>query len=92
MLTIGALTLTPTFDGEVYEYTASTVYVTNKITAAAANENAVIAITVNGEEHANGTAYEWRGGANTVVITVTNGTAAQDYTVIVTQSYSIGQG
>lgn len=45
----------------------------------------MIAITVNGDPHANGTAATWDLD-NTVEITVTYGTTQQTYTVIVTKT------
>lgn len=86
MLTIGSLTLTPAFDSEVYEYTATTSNTTNAITAATDDENAVITITVNGEPHTNGASATWDTGANVVVVTVLDGTVSQDYTVTVTKT------
>lgn len=67
-------------------YTAETTNATNTITATAAKAGAVIAITVNGDPHANGTAATWDLGDNTVEITVTYGTTQQTYTVIVTKT------
>ncbi len=46
----------------------------------------MIAITVNGDPHANGTAATWDLDDNTVEITVTYGTTQQTYTVIVTKT------
>lgn len=77
-LTIGSLTLSPSFDGNVTEYTATTSNNSNKITATGDGE---IAITVNGTAHTNGTAYAWQAGENTVVVTI-GGTT---YTVTVTK-------
>lgn len=84
-LTIGALSLTPAFDPDVTEYTATTVNATNTITAAPEDEGAEVSI-LNGETPvANGSAATWQEGANTVKITVTNGEAEEVYTVTVTK-------
>lgn len=84
-LTIGALSLTPAFDPDVTEYTATTTNATNTITATPEDEGAKVSI-LNGETPVtNGTAATWQEGANTVTITVTNGEAEEGYTVTVTK-------
>ena len=84
-LTIGALSLTPAFDPDVTEYTATTTNATNTITATPEDEGAEVSI-LNGETPVvNGTAATWQEGANTVTITVTNGAAEEVYTVTVTK-------
>jgi hypothetical protein len=85
-LKIGNLTLSPAFNKSVYVYTAATTDATNTITAVAKDGEATIAIEVNGVAHTNGTAATWENGANTVEITVTNGTETETYTVTVTKS------
>lgn len=85
-LTIGALTLNPAFDSDVTEYTANTTNATNTITATPEDEDATVTI-LNGETAVNnGSAATWVEGANTVTITVENGTAQEVYTVTVTKS------
>ena len=85
-LTIGALTLTPTFDPDTTEYTANTTNATNTITATPEDESAEATI-LNGETPVtNGSAATWSEGANTVTITVKNGTAQKVYTVTVTKT------
>ena len=85
-LTIGALTLSPTFDPDTTEYTATTTNATNTITATPEDEDAEVTI-LNGETPVtNGTAATWIDGANTVTITVKNGTAQKVYTATVTKS------
>lgn len=85
-LTIGALTLTPTFEPDTTEYTANTTNATNTITATLEDDDATVTI-LNGETPVeNGTAATWQEGANTVTITVKNGTAQKVYTVVVTKT------
>ena len=85
-LTIGTLTLAPTFDSDVVSYTANTTNQTNTITATPEDEDAEVTI-LNGETPVtNGTAATWVEGPNTVTITVKNGTAQKVYTVVVTKS------
>ena len=85
-LTIGSLALSPEFDPDVTEYAATTSNATNKVTAAAEDENAEIKILVGGTEIANESAAAWETGSNTLTITVTNGMASKVYTVTVTKS------
>lgn len=85
-LKIGALTLVPAFNKSVMVYTAATTDATNTITAVAKDGEATIAIKVNDAAHTNGTAATWEAGANTVEVTVTNGTETETYTVTVTKS------
>lgn len=85
-LTIGALTLAPTFDPDVTVYTANTTNATNTVTATPEDESAEVTI-LNGETPVeNGTAATWTDGANTLTITVKNGNAQMIYTVTVTKS------
>lgn len=85
-LTIGTLTLDPTFDSDVVSYTADTTNQTNTITATAEDPEAQITI-LNGETPVtNGSSATWVEGPNTVTITVKNGTAQKVYTVVVTKS------
>ena len=67
-------------------YTATTSNASNKIKATAESDSAVISITVNGTETANGTAPEWVDGDNTVTIEVVNGKVSKTYTVTVTKA------
>lgn len=85
-LTIGALTLNPTFDSDVVEYTATTSNATNTITATATDENATVAILVGETPVVNGEAATWESGENTVIITVTSGGTEKVYTITVTKS------
>jgi hypothetical protein len=91
-LTIGALTLTPTFDPEVLEYTATTSTATNKITATTDDPSAVIVITLENSETEepvvveNGKNATWGSGENILTITVTDGASVTEYVVTVTKS------
>jgi hypothetical protein len=88
-LTIGALTLTPTFDADVYEYTAETTNATNTVTATPDTGWGVL-VYVNDELHENGTAATWETGENTVRVVLTDlgspVSPATEYTVTVTKS------
>lgn len=84
-LTLGSLTLSPAFNSATTEYTATTENATNTITAVAADNNAAVAITANGNSIASGQSATWKSGINTVAITVTNGGTIKVYTVTVTK-------
>ena len=84
-LTIGSVALSPTFDADVTEYTATTSNATNTITATATSESAGVVIVVNGNSLTSGSAATWKAGENEVKITVTNGANIRTYTVIVTK-------
>ena len=84
--TIGALTLTPSFDADTTAYTVTTSAATNKVTATPEDENATVVI-LNGEtEVTSGDSASWTVGENTLTVTVTNGGEEQVYTVVVTRS------
>lgn len=86
-LTIGSLTLTPAFDPDVTEYTATTTSATNTITATAEDADAGIIIAVNGNSIASGGSATWESGTNNVEITVTTASeGSRTYTVTVTKS------
>ena len=85
-LTIGSISLSPSFDADVTEYTAATSNATNTITATLNDNTANAVITVNGDSLTNGGSVSWETGENTVNITVTKGTSSKKYTVIVTKS------
>lgn len=85
-LTIGSLTLTPSFDPDVTEYTATTGNATNKVTATPADETATVEILVGETEIENGSAATWEVGENTVTITVEDGDVSKVYTVTVTKT------
>ncbi len=83
-LTIGSVSLTPTFDADTLAYTATTENATNTITATASDEDAGIVVIVNGNSVANGATVTWESGENVVRVIVTKGTASRTYTVTVT--------
>jgi hypothetical protein len=89
-LTIGSLTLTPTFDSDVLEYTATTTNASNKITATATDPTAVISINLDGTAINNETSPTWASGDNIVTITVTDENTTEDsetvYVVTVTKT------
>ena len=85
-LAIGSLTLTPTFDPNVTEYTATTTNSTNKITATPADETAIVTIDSDDATIAADGTATWETGENVVTITLEKGDVSKTYTVIVTKS------
>lgn len=77
--------MTPGFEAEVYEYTATTENASDKISAAPAEEKAVVAIQNGSTVVTNGGNATWNDGENILTITVTNGTTVCTYTVTVTK-------
>lgn len=93
-LTVGALSLSPTFDGDTLTYTASAA---NNVSSAAVNAiaaeaDAVIGITVTSgtttKNVNNGGSAALAVGANTIAVTVKKGNATRVYTVTVTRAAS----
>lgn len=83
-LTIGALTLNPTFASGTTVYTADTANASDLITATPAS-GVTVQVKVNGTIIQNGTAPDWRSGANTVTVTCSkDGAENRVYTVTVT--------
>lgn len=85
-LTIGSITLVPTFSPSVKSYTAETTNATNTITATETDAEATVVITVNGDSISSGGSATWADGKNDVVISVSNGTKTTKYKVTVTKS------
>ena len=84
-LSIGTLTLNPTFSEATNEYTTSTENASDTITATAAAGTDIV-ITVNGNSVTNGTAPTWASGENLVSIQIASATGSNNYTVTVTKS------
>lgn len=86
-LSIGSLTLTPTFAPTTYAYTAATTNATNRISVTTTDPGAGAAITVNGASVNNESNVSWNEGSNTVKITVSAvGSTDTVYEVEVTKS------
>ena len=84
-ITVGALTLTPTFDADVTEYAVTTSNNSNKVTASAA-EGLEIALDLDGTEIENESSPTWEDGDNVLTITVSNEIGdSEEYVVTVTK-------
>lgn len=93
-LTIGALSLSPTFDADTATYTASAANNVSSVavTATAAQQAASVSISVTSgtttKNVVNGAAAALAVGENTIAVTVRNGNAVKVYTVTVTRAAS----
>lgn len=84
-LTVGALTLTPTFDADVTEYAVTTENNSNKVTASAA-EGLELELKLGDTEIENESSPTWEVGDNVITVTVTNAIGdSEEYTVTVTK-------
>lgn len=84
-LSIGSLTLDPTFDKDINNYATETENNSDTVTATA-GEGVDVVITVNGNSITNGTAPTWAAGDNIVSVQLTSSTGMNTYTVTVTKS------
>lgn len=93
-LTVGSLTLSPTFDADTETYTASAANNVSSaaVTATPAQNGAEIGITVTAstttKNVVNGAAAPLAVGENTIKVTVKQGDAVKVYTVTVTRAAS----
>lgn len=85
-LTLGSLTLSPSFDKDTVTYTTTTSNASNTVTATAVDTDATIVIKNGTTTVTNGGTASWSTGANTLTVTVTNGDDSKVYTVTVTKS------
>ena len=83
-LAIGSLTLTPTFDEDVTEYTAETTNASDAVTATATRATDTITIASDDATIANDGTATWAEGSNEVTVTVTEDGRSKVYTVTVT--------
>lgn len=83
-LSIGSLDLSPAFDIDTLNYTATTSNATNTITATP-TADAHVVVTLNGDSMSNGGTATWEDGANEVKIVVSKDAAFKQYTVTVTK-------
>ena len=84
-ITIGSLTLTPTFDPATDTYTTTTTNASDAVSATAAT-GVTVAIEANSVAIDSGDEVTWTPGDNTVTITATNGVDTKTYTVTVSAS------
>lgn len=87
-LTVGGITLSPAFDGNVLSYSANATAATSAVTATPEMAGAQVAISYNGANVKNGGTVTWLadGKAHPLTVTVKNGNETVVYTVNVTKA------
>lgn len=87
-LTVGSMTLSPAFDGNVLSYSANATAATAAVTATPEVAGAQVAISYNGANIKNGGTVTWLadGKAHPLTVTVKNGNEVMVYTVNVTKA------
>ena len=84
-LSIGTLTLDPTFDADTNNYETDTENASDTVTATAGSGVDVV-ITVNGNSITNGTAPTWAAGDNLVSVQLASKDGMNTYSITVTKS------
>lgn len=85
-LTIGALELTPAFDKDVTEYTATATKAFDPVLVIPKDGNADVIITAGETVVTNGNSANWTNNAvTTLTVKVYNGAAKKEYTIAVTR-------
>lgn len=87
-LTVGSMTLSPAFDGNVLSYSANATAATAAVTATPEIAGAQVAVSYNGANIKNGGTVTWLadGKAHPLTVTVKNGNEVMVYTVNVTKA------
>lgn len=85
-LTLGGLTLAPTFDSNIMYYETTTSSATNTVTVAAKSADATATIYLGDNTITSGNAATWATGDNMLTIQCVDGTDTQTYTVKVTKT------
>lgn len=87
-LTVGSMTLSPAFDGNVLSYSANATAATAAVTATPEMAGAQVAVSYNGANVKNGGTVTWLadGKAHPLTVTVKNGNEVMVYTVNVTKA------
>lgn len=87
-LTVGSLSLSPAFDGDVLSYTATASAATAAVNATTEVAGAQVAIAYNNANVKNGGSVTWLadGAAHPLTVTVKNGNETVVYTVNVTKA------
>lgn len=84
-LSIGSLSLSPTFDPETLSYTATATAASDVVTANPMQARAKITLKCNGKIYPNGASVKWSAGENKVEVVVENGVSRRTYTATVTK-------
>ena len=85
-LTVGSLSLSPTFDKSKFAYTANASVASVAVNATATASDSVVTIEVGGKVYENGSSVKLAMGENVIKVNVSNKTYVDTYTVTVTRS------
>ena len=85
-LTVGSLSLSPTFNKSTYEYTASASVASVAVNGTATAADSVVTVEAGGKVYENGSSVKLNMGENVIKINVSNKTYVDTYTVTVTRS------
>lgn len=86
-LSIGSLSLSPSFDPEVLAYSVSATAASDTVTANPTQARAKVTLRYNGKNYPNGGSIKWvaDGAAHPLEVAVENGVSVRTYTVQVTK-------
>lgn len=85
-LTVGSLSLSPSFNKSTYEYTASASVASVAVNGTATASDSVVTVEAGGKVYDNGSSVKLAMGENVIKVNVANKTYVDTYTVTVTRS------
>ena len=85
-LTVGSLSLSPTFDKSKFEYTATASVASVAVNGTATAADSVVTVEAGGKVYDNGSSVKLNMGENVIKVNVANKTYVDTYTVTVTRS------
>ena len=85
-LTVGSLSLSPTFDKSKFEYTATASVASVAVNGTATASDSVVTVEAGGKVYDNGSSVKLNMGENVIKVNVANKTYVDTYTVTVTRS------
>lgn len=84
-LTVGSISLSPTFGPETLTYTGTVTGTSDAVTASPSQAKAKVHLEFGGKNYPNGATLKWGTGANTVNVVVENGVSERTYTLTLTK-------
>ena len=84
-LTVGSISLSPTFGPEILTYTGTVTGTSDAVTASPSQAKAKVHLEFGGKNYPNGATLKWNTGANTVNVVVENGVSERTYTLTLTK-------
>ena len=85
-LTVGSLSLSPSFNKSTFEYTTSGSVASVAVNGTAAASDSVVTVEAGGKVYENGSSVKLAMGENVIKVNVSNKTYVDTYTVTVTRS------